>query len=294
MLGTEANVRLLRVLAAEVNGALGAPDLADRTGLSLPGARKALRALVTSGIVRPIGSGRAVQYALAESGDLAQSVAALFRAERERYDQLLHALRTALDALPHPPRSAWLLGTPRQPWDALVLGILHTSKQLESSVSNLRHTLEELEAAYDVSIEIEAYTRADLPDYDEEEIRLLTGLPIAETRQAHHAGLPSHEDVERRALRRAEAVSLLVAQDRSLLRRAKEHVERVLESPQGTAQHDLREWRGILQSYSVPRLQRFLTSASPRSVRLRSSCPFFAVLTNMQRRRLLELAGEKP
>ena len=42
LLGTEARVRLLRVLATEVDGPLAVPDAAERAGLTIPGTHKAL------------------------------------------------------------------------------------------------------------------------------------------------------------------------------------------------------------------------------------------------------------
>jgi hypothetical protein len=46
----------------------------------------------------------------------------------------------------------------------------------------------------------------------------------------------------------------------------------------GMANKDLKEWRDILEMYSIQRLSRFLTSTSKRANRLRQSNPFFAIL----------------
>ena len=67
-----------------------------------------------------------------------------------------------------------------------------------------------------------------------------------------------------------------------------QHLDRLLMDDQGTAEHDLREWRDILGSYSLRRLQDFLVSSSSRAIRLRQSSPFFAALTADERDQILE------
>ena len=58
LFGTEAHLRLLRVLASEVDGPLTAVEAAGRAGLTTRGARKALRRLLQSGFVIHVGGGR--------------------------------------------------------------------------------------------------------------------------------------------------------------------------------------------------------------------------------------------
>ena len=57
LMGTQALVRLLRVLANEVDGPLTAPNAAEHAGLTIPGAHKALKRLVRSGLVVRVGGG---------------------------------------------------------------------------------------------------------------------------------------------------------------------------------------------------------------------------------------------
>ena len=84
-----------------------------------------------------------------------------------------------------------------------------------------------------------------------------------------------------------------IEQDTSLLRRAKEHVDRMLREDQGTATRDLMEWRNILDKYSIQRLSRFLISSSKRANRLRQSNPFFAILNPDERSQLVnDLEGK--
>jgi Fic family protein len=62
LLGAESHVRLLRVLANEVDGPLTAPNAAELAGLTIPGAHKALKRLLKSGFVVRVGGGRTHQF----------------------------------------------------------------------------------------------------------------------------------------------------------------------------------------------------------------------------------------
>ena len=62
--GTEAQIRLLRVMTMEVNGPISIVDAAERADLTPLGARKAMKRLTSAGIVRAVGGGRKHQYEL--------------------------------------------------------------------------------------------------------------------------------------------------------------------------------------------------------------------------------------
>ncbi len=70
-------------------------------------------------------------------------------------------------------------------------------------------------------------------------------------------------------------------------KRPRELVQRMSMKDHGSATKDIEEWRHILESYSIRRLSRFLTSTSERANRLRQSNPFFAILSSDERNRLL-------
>ena len=57
LLGTQAHVRLLRILANEVVGPITTSDAAARAGLTEAGARRALVRLAKTGFVRRVGGG---------------------------------------------------------------------------------------------------------------------------------------------------------------------------------------------------------------------------------------------
>ena len=96
----------------------------------------------------------------------------------------------------------------------------------------------------------------------------------------------THREKDRRLLALSRKLAKAIEQDTSLLRRAKNHIDRLLNEDQGSANRDLTEWRDILDMYSIQRLSRFMTSSSERADRLRQSNPFFAILNSDERARL--------
>ena len=287
LLGTEANVRLLRVLADEVDGSLTASDIADRAGLSMMGARKALLRLVDSGFVELVGGGRKQQYALRGSEPLVQITADLFRTERKRYEELIGTLRREAQQLSPVPRSVWIHGFPLQLGDPLEVGILGESAHISTTASDARQRFAEIEKQFDVTIEISSYTRADLPDLDVENITLLAGTPpVTPPANTSEWRPESHRDLDKRSCDWSRSLVSLIEDDPSLIRRARTHLDLLLKQDQGTANHDLSEWRKILELYPRRRLLRFLESSTPRACRLRQSSPFLAVLSTDERARL--------
>src|SRR5687768_6477005 len=91
ILGTEANVRLLRALSE--HGAPSSPaELARRTLLQPTTVYRALVALEDAGIVEPAAGGAPARVALSTRHPLGPAIAALFAAERARADDLHEAL----------------------------------------------------------------------------------------------------------------------------------------------------------------------------------------------------------
>ena len=93
LLGTRVHVRLLRVMANEVDGPLTASDVATRAGLTTPGAQKALGRLFRSGFFSRVGGGRNHQYEIRRSDRLVQITLELFQAEKDRHEQLITAIK---------------------------------------------------------------------------------------------------------------------------------------------------------------------------------------------------------
>ncbi len=200
LLGTEANVRLLRVLSIEVEGPLSAPDIAERAGLSIAGARKALSRLVSSGFVELVGGGRKQQYAFDSSRSLMKATMNLFLAEQQRYEGLIRSLRQVAQQLVPAPRSVWVHSFPLHLGDPLEISVLGDSGRISIIKSNARQEFAQIEQQVDITIEISGYTRADLPDVDIEKITLLAGTPpVMTTSNASYWNPKSHLDLDQRS-----------------------------------------------------------------------------------------------
>ncbi len=279
--GTQAHVRLLRVMANEVEGPLTAADLAKRAGLTVPGAKKALQKLLQSGFVSRVGGGRRHQYEIRRSDRLMQIAVALFQAEKNRYEKLLAAIKKAIDNLSPPPKATWIQSAPRQIEEPFVLGLLHESLHLTECVRQLRAGLDQVEKEFDLTIELEGYTKADLLDLERDGVTILYGfLPDMShgINQQQAKRTQTHREKDRQLKLLCHRLADAILKDASLIRRAKDHIDRLLKEDQGTATGDIMEWRKILETYSIHRLAHFLTSFSERANRLRQSNPFFAIL----------------
>lgn len=293
LLGTAAHVRLLRVLANEVDGPLTASDAAKRAGLTTRGAQKALRRLLQSGYVLRVGGGRKHQYGLRSSDRLVQVVLKLFQAEKVRYDELLSAIKTRIDELTPHPYSAWIQGFPREFEDPLIIGVLHETRHLTDYVRQLRTQLRYVESDFDLTIEVYGYTKADIPSFEAEMVISLYGvLPFSDKNNLEVISRPlTHKERDHRLLVLSGRLAEAIEQDGSLVKRAKEYVHQLLQKDHGSATGDIVEWWEILESYSIRRLSRFLTSSTERANRLRQSNPFFAILSSDERDQLLSGLG---
>jgi predicted transcriptional regulator len=293
LLGKEAHVRLLRVLANEVDGPLTAPNAAERAGLTIPGTHKALKRLLQSGFIVRVGGGRKHQYELRSSDKLVKAVLKLFHSEKKRYEDLLGVLKNKIEKLVPYARAAWIQDIPSEFGEPMILGILHETKRLANYIQRLQKQLYQVERIFDLTIELNGYTKADLPNLEADKVTPLYGvLPFQDkvTREMFATPL-THEEKDQRMLEISRKLAEDVEHDTSLVRRAREHVQRMLMNDHGAANKDIEEWRDILESYSVRRLSRFLISTSERASRLRQSNPLFAVLKSDERRRLLNGLG---
>ena len=281
LLGTAANVRLLRVLARETDEPLSASDIASHAGLTTRGTRKALKRLLQSGFVLRVGGGRRHQYELNRSDKLVKALLKLFQAEKKRYEALLSSIKKELEKPIPYPRSAWIQELPNEYGDPLVIGVLHETKHLANYIHRLRTQLNQVERNFDQTIEVNGYTKADVPGLNADEVTLLFGImpfPDKYIREMHSK--PStHKEKDQHMLEMSRKLAEAIEHDASLVRRARELVQRMSMKDHGSATKDIEEWRHILESYSIRRLSRFLTSTSERANRLRQSNPFFAILS---------------
>jgi len=295
LFGTQAHVRLLRVMANEVDGPLTASDVAKRAGLTVPGAQKALARLFRSGFISRVGGGRKHQYEIRSSDRLMQITLELFQAEKDRYEQLIITIKKEIKNLTPPPFAAWIKTLPKEIGEPLPLGLLHETRHLTDCIRQLRTKLNQVENDFDLTIELEGYTKADIFDLKFDDVTALFGVmptPNVVTLQQTKKPL-THKEKNRRLHMLSRKLAQAIEQDASLIRRAKEHIDRLLNDDQGAAARDLMEWRDILDMYSMQRLSRFLTSSSERANRLRQSNPLFAILTLDERAQLVNDLEDK-
>ena len=290
LLGTRAHVRLFRVMANEVDGPLTASDVAKRAGLTVPGAQKALGRLFRSGFISRVGGGRNHQYEIRCSDRLMQITLDLFQAEKDRYEQLVTAIKREIKNLTPHPYTAWIQALPKEIGEPLTLGLLHETRHLTNCVRQLRTKLNQIENDFDLTIELEGYTKADISELKFGDFTVLYGvMPSPDSPVRHRIKNPlTHREKDQWLHVLSSKLAKAIEQDTSLLRAAKEHIDRLLKEDQGTATRDLMEWRNILDMYSIQRLSRFFTSSSERANRLRQSNPFFAILDSDERAQLVD------
>jgi DNA-binding Lrp family transcriptional regulator len=286
LLGTAANVRLLRLLTEGAVGPIGAGEAARRTGLTEAGARRAFTRLAETGFVQRIGGGRYQQFGLREGEPLVEQLRRLFHTEDERFRSFLSRIRSVLGELPE-VQIAWVDASPSGPGQPFHVGIVSDSRSLTYLSEQIRQRIEDVEVEFDTTIELHTFSRADAPVVDWDTAQLLAGHPDR-VLPGMGGGGPDHVARDQRAAKLSEAIVELLERDPSLIKRASRHVELLLREDQGMAAHDLKEWGSILSRYSRQRLSEFLVSDTPRAQRLRQSSPFFAVLSADERDEVLQ------
>ena len=184
VLGTQANVRLLRALALSATSVTSG-ELARRAHLGRTSIYPALRELERAGIIEFVGAGSQRQAQLRERHPLARGLKELFRAEARRFDELITALRELLVEPPIRPMSAWADETAQgaQSVDALRLYFVARPEELEKLTDYFNLRLAEIERAYDVQIVLSGLTRSELETFYRaqgstlSEVILLDGVP---------------------------------------------------------------------------------------------------------------------
>ena len=287
--GTETQVRILRVMAVEVTEPISIADAARRAGITAPGARKAMQKLAASGFVTCIGAGRRKLYRLTEKNILIQEIRSLFHAEAERYRSLIISIRKKAQEVRPVLISAWINELPNECSEPVAISVLQDSESVDLTVSELEKSLVDVEREFDVTIELTGFTRADQPEVGTDPI-LIFGLPpdsIFNSSGITSIRRKSHRAVDERLSRMCGILTDMIMEDGSILERAKRYTAGMLKRKSDPASGDMEEWSHILNQYSIRRLVSFLESDTERALRLRQSCPLFAVLNRSERERLL-------
>jgi len=283
ILGSEAQVRLIRVLLHEVDSPLSVADAARLAGLTPAGARKALERLEQAGFTERIGSGRAQKYGIRPNAPASGSLSLVFEEEQRRYDDFMGGLKTAISL--NEVSVAWVEPLPHAATEPVQVVVVADTDAVTWLQGELRARLVGLEKQFNLIIEIAVLTRADSAEASSGATFLWGSLPSAD--RGMRRPVQTHDEATQRSLRMARGIVELVRTDPSLVKRAEQHLNRLLHEGQGSADGDLAEWRQLLESYSPERISDLLVSTSSRAERLRQSSPFFAVLTAEERDRLL-------
>jgi DNA-binding transcriptional ArsR family regulator len=289
VLGTEAHVRILRALIHEVDIPLSPSEVACLTGLSPPGARKALSRLEALGLLSSLGAARARKYAPRDADPVIGALRSLFAAEQRVCDDLLDGLKGVLRGVREVQR-AWLPVLPERPGEPIDVVVMVDVPAVPWVGAELRTRLSALEQRFNQTIEVSLFTSADAPPPEGDALVLVDAEPPPATRPRRRPR--SHEEADAESLMLARAIADLLRADPSLTTRALRHLDRLAQDPQGTAAADVDEWRQLLRGCSPERLRRLLVSSSSRAQRLRQSSPFLAVLSSDERNRLTTLLAE--
>ena len=310
ILATEGSVRLLRVLAGNP-GALRITDLARFAGLTDRGTRIAVTNLEPTGIVELLGSRTARQVRFRAEHPLADSLAALFRAEESRFETIIDTIRAAVEGLSPAPVAAWIqspvaLGRDR-PGEAIIVALLGDAATVDDVAIELECALENLERSMDVTIEIRGLTRADLAVMTEAEqqqvidaMSLVGPAPsvFAEmSKQRKSAGRTRgrrHSDLDARGLAFGSAIAAAIQEDPALIERARAWIDKRTEKASAGERRELEEWQRLLRTASPARLRRVLTDPGERATRLRQTLPFLHSLAAAERDALIDAAESNP
>lgn len=299
ILGTQANVRLMRALALSAT-CMTSGELARRARLGRTSIYPALRELERTGTVEFVGAGSQRQVQLRDRHPLAQRLKDLFDAEARRFDELINALRELLVEPPTRPMSAWADETAEgaQSVDALRLYFVARPEELDKLADHFNLRLPDVERAYDVHIVVGGLTRSELEtSYGAQpgalsEVILLDGVPpVALLESSRPKGSKpahkSHDEHDARSRRLALAIATKIKRDPGLIDLATARIKRRAEQASPGERRELTEWMRLLSTMSAARFRRFLLEDSERATRLRQSLPALNLLSPSERQAVI-------
>jgi DNA-binding transcriptional ArsR family regulator len=307
ILGTETNVRLLRVLA-EHDELLPPSELAREASLHLSGIGRALDALEETGIIEHAGIGQRRLARLRTEHPLASAIRDLFRAERDRPERLRSALQEAARQVSPAPKAVWLQGSyvsgSDAPGDPIEIGMISGAKEIAAVLRASTDAFSAVEREFDIMVNVRPMTKADLVAAPRSELaQLKRSIPLlgppplafldadqADDRRESAASL-THGDLDTRALRIADEITEAMQRDPRIAGRALDFIEKRLAAASPGERHELREWEHVLRTMSPHRLRKFLRDPGERATRLRQTLPFLAVLSDEVRERLFHIGG---
>lgn len=299
ILGTEANVRLLRVLS-RTETAMTAGELAGRAQLGRTSVYPAIEVLESAGIVEFIGAGARRQLRFRFEHPLGRALIELFNAEAQRATALVGALRESFAAISPRPSAAWLegLNDERGGEESLSLWVVADPRSLPQLTDVLTDRISDIERRFGVQIAVSGLTRSEVEQRASvEPERLAQVVPLdgvppmalvtpADRRSASEP-FRSHGEHDTHARRLGVAVAAKLKRDPTLVQRARARiVEREKHASSGE-RRELREWLKMLDTAAPGKLERILTGRSERATRLRQTLPALDLLTPSERKAVL-------
>lgn len=292
ILATEANVRVLRILAG-VTSAISAPELAKCAQLQRSSVHRTVKALEPTGVVEYVGIAPYHQIALRDRSALAKSIRQLFQSEQSRYDDLLAALKKAADTIEPSPLAVWIEGSVASEsdrhGDPIIVTVVETSRAMGKSAELLGEVIARIEKRFDVHIEIRPRTRADLDALASEESEALLdaisllGVPpgglLKHYRELWAArNIKHHSSHDERALEYGQELAHAIAKDPTLLDEAKRFIARRWRNASQAERKELAEWKRLLSTASPAAVRKALNDPGERGTRLRQTIPFIGIL----------------
>lgn len=297
LLGTEANVRLLRVLALHPTP-FTSGELARRAKLGRTSIYPALRVLERAGVVEHIGAGpqKLVQFRVRHP--LSQRLAQLFRAEAQRFDDLTDSLRRLTSARDPRALSAWVDEAPNGESDVLTLYVVARPEDLDALVEQLNADVADVGRDHDVHIAVHGLTRSEVgsvfspSEAGDQSLRLVGGVPPTALLDRprtppRRRQLTTHQEHDARSRRLALAIALKLKADPGIVAVAADRVARRAKEASAGERQELAEWARLLSTLSPAQLRKFLVEDSERATRLRQSLPALQLLSATEREAVL-------
>ena len=164
ILGNEASVRLLRVLATR-GLPLSVSQLDKECGLSARGTRLALENLIRVQVVSQLGAARSRLYCIDPRHPLTGAITHLFQDEMQHWNSMLNGVREVLKA--QQVTSAWYYGsvargedTPASDFDLAI--IVPDDTAVESVTETVRLALQAVEDRHQVRCSVVGLSDADV------------------------------------------------------------------------------------------------------------------------------------
>lgn len=304
ILGTEAAVRVLRVLAL-TQAPLAAGEVAKRAELGRTSIYPALRELESTDVVEYVGVGAQRHVQLRKRHPLSTQIRELFRAEGERYEELLSRLRKLVASAVVRPNAAWIDedATRRSHSQTLNIQFVASPQDVAAITDYLSGRVSPIEKAFDVPIAFTGFSLSEMEAQYSSSISRLANVVLVDgvpptallARASGHKSRRStrmHGDLDERAKKLALALTLKVRRDPDVVAKATTKIKKRMKQASMGEQRELAEWIRILETMSPARLRKFLLEDSERATRLRQTLPLGLLLTQAERDAVLRSTTE--